>query len=153
MAHYAELNENNKVINVIKVNDEYDDETAGINYLKNVVLLPGRWIKTSYNTFQGTHRYGGTPFRGNYAKIGGYYDEERDVFLDKKPYPSWILNETTYMWEPPIPKPNDIVTPFEESPTGIPGQILVKVYGYIWNESILNWELKCIERLREIPLD
>ena len=153
MAHYAELNENNKVINVIKVNDEYDDETAGINYLKNVVLLPGRWIKTSYNTFQGKHKYGGIPFRGNYAKIGGYYDEERDVFLDKKPYPSWVLNETTYMWEPPIPQPNDIVTPFEESPTGIPGQILVKVYNYIWNESILNWELKCTERLMEIPLD
>jgi hypothetical protein len=153
MAHYAELDENNKVINVVKVNNDYDDEVAGQNYLNNVCLLPGRWVKTSFNTYQGKHRYGGTPFRGNYAKIGGYYDEVRDIFLDRKPYPSWVLDDTTYTWEPPVPKPNDIINSFEQTPTSIPGQLLTKIQSYIWNESIVNWELKYIERLMEVPLD
>jgi hypothetical protein len=83
---------------------------------------PGEWIQTSYNTVGGAHQLGGTPFRKNYAGIGYTYDKQKDAFIPPKTYNSWVLNETTCLWEPPISYPQD-----EKS--------------YTWNEQILNWEL------------
>jgi hypothetical protein len=68
---------------------------------------PGEWIQTSYNTFGNQHKLGGTPLRGNFAGIGYTYDSTNDVFYAPKPYPSWTLNETTWLWEPPVAYPTD----------------------------------------------
>jgi hypothetical protein len=75
------------------------------------------WKQTSYNTHGGVHSLGGTPLRKNFAGIGMTYDEDRDAFIPKKPFNSWVLNETTCLWESPVAYPND-------------GQ------NYKWNETI-----------------
>jgi len=110
MAHFAKV-ENGMVTQVIVA------VPAFIN------LLPDfdSWIQTSYNTFGGTHRLGGTPLRKNYAGIGYTYDSAKDAFIPPKEYNSWVLNEQTCLWEPPIEYPND-----------------EKMYK--WNEEITNWE-------------
>ena len=94
MAHFAKI-EKGRVMQVIVAEQDY------------VNTLPGRWIQTSYNTIHGTHRNGGTPLRFHYASVGGHYDEDVDVFYEAQPFPSWILNETTWCWEAPTAHPND----------------------------------------------
>ena len=103
MAHFAELDENNIVIRVIVVSDE--NEADGENWCN--ALLGGTWKKTSYNTKGNVHALGGTPFRKNYAGMGDTYDQSRDAFIEPKEYASWVLNETTCMWESPIPVPDN----------------------------------------------
>lgn len=118
MAHYAFLDKNNVVIEVIPGKDEGEE---GINWEQYYGELRGQLCKrTSYNTVGGVHSSGGTPFRKNYAGVGYTYDEQRDAFIPPKPYPSWSLNETTCLWDAPIPMPNDGA-----------------LYG--WNESTLTW--------------
>lgn len=102
MAHYAELNENNEVIYVSYMGNEIitdengnEIEELGIQHLHTHHGSDRRWIRTSYRG----------NFRGNYANIGDIYREDLDRFISKSPFPSWILNETTYIWEPPIPEP------------------------------------------------
>jgi len=68
---------------------------------------PSMWIQTSYNTFAGEHKNGGTPLRKNYAGIGYSYDSSRDAFIPPKPYDSWTVNENTGLWDPPTPYPTD----------------------------------------------
>ena len=68
---------------------------------------PGEWIQTSYNTYGGQHRNGGTPLRKNYAGIGFTYDRTKDAFIPPKPYPSWVLNDDTCLWGAPTPMPTD----------------------------------------------
>jgi hypothetical protein len=68
---------------------------------------PGEWIQTSYNTYGGQHRNGGTPLRKNYAGIGYSYDRTKDAFIPPKPYPSWVLNDDTCLWDAPTPMPTD----------------------------------------------
>ena len=68
---------------------------------------PGQWIQTSYNTHGGVHANGGTPLRKNYAGIGYTYDAVRDAFIPPKPYASWILNDTTCLWDAPVAYPTD----------------------------------------------
>ena len=94
MAHFAKI-ENGIVTNVIVAEQEH------------INTLEGNWIQTSYNTRGGQHILGGTPLRKNYAGIGMVYDSTRDAFYRPKPYPSWTLNETTCLWEAPIPYPID----------------------------------------------
>lgn len=96
MAHWAELDDNNKVIRVLvgDNNDPAGDE--GYSWL--IKNLGGRWVKTSYNAELNA-------FRKNYAGIGYTYDEVRDAFIPPKPYPSFILDEATCRWLPPHPKP------------------------------------------------
>jgi hypothetical protein len=81
---------------------------------------PGTWLQTSYNTHGNQHPEG-RPLRGNYAGIGYNYDATNDVFYAPQPYPSWTLNNTTWLWEAPVALPTD-------------GK------EYKWNESITNWE-------------
>ena len=122
MAHYAFLDENNIVTEVIVGVDETEllDGLDPETWYKN---FRGQTCKrTSYNTLQGEHLKGGTPFRGNYAGIGYSYDETLDAFLPPKLHESWILNAEKYIYEAPVPYPTD-------------GQ------KYRWNESIVNWEL------------
>lgn len=105
MAHFAEIDENNEVIRVLVVDDLYEND--GQNYLANVVGLGGTWIKTSYNTVGNSHLLNGDPLRGNFAGAGYSYDPVKDVFIAPKPFDSWLLNEDTFIWEAPVPKPND----------------------------------------------
>jgi len=118
MAHFAKIGINGKVIEVTKVNNEVildangnESEMNGIDFLTKLTGYPV-WKQTSYNN----------NFRKNFAGIGYTYDEDRDAFIPKKPFNSWVLNEDTCRWEAPVAYPND-------------GQ------DYKWNETIQNWEL------------
>lgn len=101
MAHWAEIDENNIVVQVTVGNN--DDPGEGYDWL--IANLGGTWVQTSYNTHGGVHLLGGTPLRKNYAGIGYTYDEARDAFIPQKPYESWVLNEDTCLWEAPVERP------------------------------------------------
>jgi hypothetical protein len=131
MASFAKIGLNNKVIEIVSVNNEVlkdssgvEREELGIQFLNELYKWP-IWKQTSYNTHGGIHDNGGTPFRKNHAGIGYIYDEDRDAFIPKKPYNSWILNEQTCLWESPIPIPSD--ASFDKR--------------YQWNENLANWEV------------
>jgi len=131
MASFAKIGLNGKVIEVQSVVNEVihdsngvEQESIGIDFLTKLTGYP-IWKQTSYNTHGGVHNNNGTPFRKNHAGIGYTYDEDRDAFIPKKPYNSWILNENTCQWEAPIPLPSD-------------ASIDKK---YQWNEQIQNWEV------------
>jgi hypothetical protein len=81
---------------------------------------PAQWVQTSYNTYGGVHRTGGTPLRKNYAGIGSTYDVQKDAFIHPKTFPSWLLDENTFLWGAPVPYPAD-----------------GKDYG--WDEATLSW--------------
>lgn len=128
MAHFAKLGSGNIVENVVVVHDnEAPTEEAGQAFLNSVYGTNDVWKQTSYNTRAGVHKLGGTPFRKNFAGIDFTYDEVRDAFIPPRPIykdsvcNSWILNENTCLWEPPIPYPND-------------GN------RYRWDEPTLTWE-------------
>jgi hypothetical protein len=103
MSHFAEINSENKVVKVIVGNNSHPDE--GLSLIKNT--LGGNWVKTSYNTKAEEHMLGGTPLRKNFAAVGYTYDVERDAFIAPKTYESWILDEDTCTWKPPVEYPND----------------------------------------------
>ena len=84
--------------------------------------------QTSYNTHGGVHSLGGTPFRKNYAGLGYTYDANRDAFIPPKPYASWVLDESTCLWNAPMPYPTDLGTP--DAPKR-----------YTWNEQTRTWDL------------
>jgi hypothetical protein len=124
MAHYAFLDENNIVTEVIVGIDEGED---GINWEQHYGNFRGQVCKrTSYNTSGGQHISGETPYRKNYAGIGFSYDETLDAFIPPSPFPSWILNEETCLWEAPVPYPTD-------------GE------SYAWNEEDQEWTLITLE--------
>ena len=124
MAHFVKLGIGNKVIQGVVVhNDVATTEQAGIDFLNNLYKTNDVWKQTSYNTYGGEHKLGGTPFRKNFAGIGDTYDEDRDAFIPSKPYQSWVLNEQTCLWNAPVAYPTD------------GGK-------YTWNETNLNWEIK-----------
>jgi len=103
MAHYAFINENYIVTEVIVGKDE-----SNFDWERHYGDIRGQLCKrTSYNTIGGVHTTGGTPYRKNYAGIGYIYDPALDAFYTPKPYSSWILNESTCIWESPVAYPND----------------------------------------------
>ena len=107
MAHFAKLGVGNIIIKVAVVsNDIALTEQAGVDFLNNLYGSRDVWKQTSYNTKAGVHLNGGTAFRKNYAGIGYTYDQTRDAFIPKKPFNSWILNETTCQWEAPVAYPD-----------------------------------------------
>jgi hypothetical protein len=99
MAHFAKVNPEGIVTQVIVAEQEFID-----SYVDST---PGQWVQTSYNTYGGQHLLGGTPLRKNYAAIGYKYDTDRDAFIPPKPFASWVLNETTCLWECPVPMPEN----------------------------------------------
>jgi len=109
MANFAKLDENNIVLEVNIVNnnalDSSDEETSGIAFLTQWSGGYSNWKQTSYNTFGGEHKLGGTPLYKNYAGIG--YTFDGIGFAAPQPYASWSLNSTTYFWEAPTPMPVD----------------------------------------------
>lgn len=119
MSHFAKCLDG-KVIQVIVAEPEFFDTFVDSS--------PGQWIQTSYNTRGGVH-YGpdgepdsGETLRGNYAGIGYTYDFVNDVFYAPQPFPSWVLNQTTWLWDAPVAYPAD----------GQP---------YIWDEATVGWKL------------
>jgi hypothetical protein len=118
MAHYAFLDGNNIVTEVIVGKDEGEQ---GIDWEQWYGNFRGQACKrTSYNTKAGVHSEGGTPFRKNYAGIGYKYDATRDAFIPPKPFASWVLNEDTCLWDAPVAYPTD-------------GE------RYFWDEETLSW--------------
>lgn len=112
IAHYAFLDENNIVTEVIVGRNE-DEVVDGISDWEAYYgeFRGQRCVRTSYNA----------NIRKNYAGIGFYFDEERDAFIPPKPFDSWVLDEETCQWGAPVPYPED-------------GGV------YFWNEDLLNWE-------------
>lgn len=102
MSHFAKLDENNMVIFVTVGRQEDDGKEAELSERTGE-----RYVQTSYNTQGGVHLLGGTPLRKNYAGIGYTYDPTRDAFIPPQPFPSFILNETTCLWDAPTPYPTD----------------------------------------------
>lgn len=120
MAHYAKVVDG-IVVDLIVAEEEYFETF--------VDTTPGKWIQTSYNTHAGKHydpetgeEDDGTPLRKNFAGLGYSYDVSLDAFIPAKPFPSWILNEETCLWESPIGEP-----PSDG--------------GYDWNEETQSWDL------------
>jgi hypothetical protein len=110
MGHFAKVS-NGVVTQVIVAEPEFFD-----TFIDN---SPGAWIQTSYNTHAGQHPEG-RPLRKNYAGIGFTYDSVRDAFIPPQPFPSWVLNEDTCLWDAPTPMPTD------DKP-------------YTWDESTTSW--------------
>lgn len=120
MAHFAKV-QDGIVTQVIVAEPEF--------FNTFVDTSPGEWIQTSYNTRGGVHYApnsndpdGGEALRKNYAGIGFTYDRSRDAFIPPQPFASWTLNDSTCLWEAPVPYPTD-------------GQ------DYIWNEDTTSWDL------------
>jgi hypothetical protein len=105
MAHYAFLDENNIVTEVIVGKDEGEEGVDWEVHYGNFRDQPCK--RTSYNTYGGVHSGGGTPYRKNYAGIGYTYDAGRDAFIPPKPFASWLLDEDTCIWNAPVPYPDD----------------------------------------------
>lgn len=105
MAHYAFLNMQNIVTEVIVGKDETEGPKNWEIHYGNMREQVCK--RTSYNTSGGEHKKGGTPFRKNYAGVGYTYDETRDAFIPPKPYDSSVLNENTCLWEAPVEMPSD----------------------------------------------
>jgi len=118
MAHFAELDENNVVLRVIVVDNEdikengAEKESKGVAFCKNLLGQKRKWVQTSYNN----------RVRKQYAGIGYLYDDVKNKFISKKPYPSWSLDNKDD-WEAPVTLPND-------------GK------KYSWNEGTQTWDLK-----------
>ena len=130
MAHFAKLGTGDVVLTVEVVsNDVATTEEAGVQFLQTLYNNRDVWKQTSYNTYGGEHKLGGTPFRKNYATIGGKYDSSRDAFIEPKPHDNWTLNETTCLWEAPIEQPTLTEQQLED------GAI------YNWNETTQQWDL------------
>jgi hypothetical protein len=110
MSHFAKVLDG-KVVQVIVAESDF--------FNTFVDSSPGQWIQTSYNTHGNQHPEN-RPLRGNYAGIGYTYDSANDVFYAPKPYASWILNQSTWSWEAPVPMPTDDKL-------------------YKWDEATLNW--------------
>ena len=137
MASFAKIGLNNIVITVESVNNNVlnnpatgqEEEERGLIFLRNLYNEPEAvWKQTSYNTMGGVHKLGGTPFRKNHAGIGHTYDQDKDAFIPIKPteYSSWVLNNTTCQWEPPVSKPTEVLPANQ---------------GYSWNEDTLTWDI------------
>lgn len=104
MAHFAQLDDNNVVINVLVIGDEdcvdedgNESEAVGVTFCQSLMGADTNWKQTSYN-----HN-----MRFRYGSPGYTYDASLDAFIEPKPYPSWTLNASTADWEPPTPDPSD----------------------------------------------
>jgi len=124
MAHFAKLGTGNIIETVISINNSVitdsngiEQEKLGVDFINKLYNTRDVWKQTSYNR----------TFRKNYAGVGYQYDQTRDAFIPPKPFNSWILNEDTCLWNPPV---------------AMPTTVLEDNQYYSWNESIINWEIK-----------
>lgn len=116
MAHFAQLDKNNIVLQVLVINNEditvneVEDEATGITFCQSLFGTDTQWAQTSYNN----------NMRMRYAGIGYWFDRQNDVFIAPKPYESWTLDPISYDWVAPVPYPND-------------GAL------YVWDETSTSW--------------
>lgn len=108
MAHFAQLDENNIVTQVIVVDNKditdvngVESEEIGVAFCKKLFGVDTKWVQTSYNS----------NFRCRYAGVGAYYDEERDIFSNYQEFPSWTFDSESNMWVAPLPIPSEELTP------------------------------------------
>lgn len=155
MANFAKINEDKKVIAILTLNNSdmlnasgIEDESIGQKYLEKHNNWPAHmWIQTSYNTLENKHRLGGTPFRGNIARIGSTWDEGNQIFWPDKPYASWVKDVSTASWKSPIGDAPALTE--EQILQNIPtrdadGNITAPgTHGwyYKWNEANQSWDL------------
>lgn len=118
MAHFAQIDNNNIVVQVIVVDNQNlidanggESEATGIAYIESILGTDMSWVQTSYNG----------NFRNKYAGIGYYYDQQKDAFISPQPFESWTLDSSGLNWIPPVPYPED-------------GNV------YQWNEKVGYWE-------------
>ena len=118
MAHFAELDETNTILRVLVVGndvttiDGVEDEQRGIDFLNDLLPESGTWVQTSYNRNT----------RFDYAAVGGTYDPVLDIFIQPKPFPSWVRDATYHSWWAPVDYPGTDETPF-----------------YYWDEDNTTW--------------
>lgn len=117
MANFARIDENSVVVDLVKIDnkntvdqDGVETESIGKSYLEKMYGVSG-WVQTSFNK----------SFRKNYATIGGTYNADLDMFLNIKPFDSWIVDKSTGEWVSPVSKPDD--------------------NKYTWNETSKTWDL------------
>ncbi len=146
MAHFAKIDDNGLVLEVLYMEDSVtqnaegvETESVGQTHLQTHNNWPAeKWIKTSYNTHSNQHNNSKTPFRGNYASIGGTYDSTNNIFWHEKPYVSWTKNVATASWVAPITYPSITSEGSGES------EIEYRIY---WNEELYQsnnskgWEM------------
>jgi hypothetical protein len=128
MAHFAQIDSDNIVINVIVVsNDDCLDSDGsesklGIAFCKNLLGADTNWVRTSYNN----------NIRSHYASVGMKYDSTNDVFYNpSSPYPSWVLNTSTWDWDAPVAIPDDTGVDDADNPT--------EFVSYTWDEGSTSW--------------
>ena len=150
MAYFAKLGSNNKILQVLTLNngdmlngDGVEDETVGQQYLATHNNWPAQmWIQTSLNTIANTHKNGGTAFRGNYAGIGYTWDEDNNIFWPIKPHASWVKHIESASWKSPI---GDAPTLTEEQALqNTPADKDTPAthhWAYNWNEAEQTWDL------------
>ena len=130
MAHFAKLDENNIVLAIEVVNDsdcldENGDESEAVGREHQKTVHGWElWKQCSYNTQEGQHKLGGTPFRKNYPGIGDTYDASKNAFIRKKPFNSWVLNESKCIYEAPVTAPS-----VDDATEDL-----------VWNETNTRWE-------------
>lgn len=134
MAHFAQLDPNNVVIQVVVVSNETiqnlpfpESDSVGVSFCQSLFGADTVWRQTSYNA----------NFRKNYAGKGYVYDAARDAFIAPQPYPSWVLNEATCEWQAPIAYPVDAIPPVRDPITGE----LTGGKRYFWDEPTVSWAL------------
>lgn len=120
MAYFAQIDQNKVVTQVIVVGNPdcldaqgNESEAVGVAFCKSLFGKDTEWVQTSYNR----------RIRKNYAGIGCTYDTQRDAFIPPSPYPSWILNEASCQWEPPVAEP-----------------VATATTAYLWNEALVQWD-------------
>tara|TARA_A100001201_G_C3934023_1_gene154471 strand:+ start:31 stop:489 length:459 start_codon:yes stop_codon:yes gene_type:complete len=135
MAHYAFINSDNEVVEVITGKDETEDAPEGYADWEEYYESKREGLtckRTSFNTKHGEHKLGGTPFRGNYGAVGTTYDATNDVFIEPPEYLSWVLDTDKWCYVPPGGYPTDLN---HEGDTSLPAKY------YMWDESKLEWVL------------
>jgi hypothetical protein len=121
MAHFAQIDKNNIVQHVIVVDNlDAPDEATGQKFIASLGF-EGKWLETSYDTLGGVNTAGGVALRKNFASIGFTYDEKNDAFYAPQPFPSWVLDTTTFLWSSPTPPPSNDKA-------------------YTWDEPTLSWK-------------
>lgn len=111
MAHFAEIDQHGTVLRVLVIPNS--EQGRGNEYLKSDLRLGGSWVQASYNTRSGIHLYGGTPLRFNYPGFGWTFSDAPEwagqggAFIPPQPFPSWVLNPDTALWDAPVSMPTE----------------------------------------------
>ena len=136
MAHFAQIDENSIVQQVIVLNNEdcldadnNESEAVGVAFCKSLLGSDTNWVQTSYNN----------NIRFRYAGISSKYDSTNDVFYEQQPYPSWVLNTSTWVWDAPVALPSDAGVDDVDNPT--------EYVSYDWDEDSTSWTNRTVVNL------